>query len=142
MKITSVQILKEEYFKRKPLILAKYHVSKKIKAGSIVNFTQTCFAAGQDFAPFLRGEILKHLREEYVSRNKAVLLSKNSRSVKVVGNFRGFLFFKTLILRSPTFLGITPAGTKRILQSFRERNNIKSLLFSKHSFFKKLKKLK
>ena len=142
MKLVSKETLKDDYYKDNSFILMKSKVFRELVPGSIVNFTQVNFLIGPNLVGHLFREKLSQFREEVVVRSKGILVSKNKNFVKVVGNFRGFLFFKKLNLKSPHLLGIVSTSKNKFLKSSKKRNNIEFLLNYESSLKKKIRKLK
>lgn len=142
MKLISTSILKKEYWINRPNLSIKKKLFKQLKPGYIAHYTQTRFAMGHNIVSFVFRQKFFSFREEYVTRGKGILISKSSKTANIICNFRGFFFFKMFNLEAPNLLGLYTEKHSTFLPFKRIRNNLTSIIYPKHSFFKKLKKFK
>ena len=140
MRLFSIETLLSDYFEAKRFIQFRSKFSSSFKTGSIVFVSYGSLAVGPDQALFLRKKkIASRFMPNFYNSFTGIVVKKNSTSITIASNFRGFFFYKTFLKDSPNLISLKT----KIKSYFKVKgSNIVPMIRPGTSLYRKLSRLR
>ena len=138
--LISIQKIYKEYYNSSFFLKNRIKLLKRIPAGKLISVLYTRCAINPDAHQFVKKNVLAKYKVDYISMFRGVLLKKKTKSFRILGNYKGYFFFKHFVIDSPSLITLG-VGSKSLTRLPRS-NLVKLFNKSGHRVTKKFKKIK